>query len=144
MHKPEAKYHSHNVLPLKTSENSVETNSPATEAWAESFLSPPSGSSIMVCSLCSSQSSDTWIHNVNYVKSFVMVTIGQSTLCPHKNSMCNSAGHSLIKWTPWSLIQSKPFPSSASHLSASSQAISLKMANITQPPYSFMWLKFLF
>ena len=50
MYKPKAKYHSHNVLPLKTSKglsDSVETNCPAIEAWAESFLSPPSGSSIM-------------------------------------------------------------------------------------------------
>ena len=70
IHKPKAKYHSHNFLPLRTSEglsNSVETNSPDTEAWAGFFLSPPSGSSIMDGSLYSSQSSDAWIHNINKV-----------------------------------------------------------------------------
>ena len=70
--KPKANHQSQSpVLPLTTSEGlSVDSNSPATEAWAESFISSLFGSSIMDGSLCSSQSSDIWLHNTKEVKSY--------------------------------------------------------------------------
>ena len=107
MYKPEPKYHSHNVLPLKTSKglsNSAETSSPGTEAWAESFLSPPSGSSIMDGSLYSSQSSDAWIHNINEVVLWWLYIYMTRCFTSSQNDVSLRVGHSLIKWSPWSIL----------------------------------------